>query len=300
MTSKSSLRGIVSMITATASFVACDSCMKLVMADAQPMQVLFMRGVAASLWCLPLLLLLGYGGHLRGAVNKWVLLRAFLETIAVASYVIALARMPIADILAIFQISPLLLIIGASIFWGERIGAVRYLLIGLGIAGAIMVAQPGAPTATPYAIFGFVTALASAARDLVARNIPREIPVLVATFTTLIVVMIAAGLATAAVETWTTPSPRHLQLMAVSGFFLIFGHMFVFLAFRLASAGTVAPFYYAFTVWAVLAGVIVFGSFPNFLATAGMALIVASGLANIVIERRQRTLKAAPAASSIV
>ncbi|HEY7763622.1 MAG TPA: DMT family transporter [Aestuariivirgaceae bacterium] len=299
MASKSSLRGIVSMITATASFVACDSCMKLVMADAQPMQVLFMRGVAACLWCLPLLFLLGYGTQLRGAVNMWVLLRALLETVAVGSYVIALARMPIADILAIFQTSPLLLIIGASIFWGERIGVVRYLLIGLGIAGAIMVAQPGTPAATPYAIFGFVTALASAARDLVARNIPREIPVLVATFTTLIVVMIAAGLATAVFETWVVPSPRHLQLMAVSGFFLIFGHMFVFLAFRLATAGTVAPFYYAFTVWGVLAGVIVFGSYPNFLATAGMALIVASGLVNIVFERRH-TSKAAPAAGSIV
>lgn len=288
------------MITATASFVACDSCMKLVMADAQPMQVLFMRGAAASLWCLPLLFILGYRQHLRGATNKWVLLRAVLETIAVASYVIALARMPIADILAIFQISPLLLLIGASLFWGEHIGVSRYLIIGLGIAGAIMVAQPGAPAATPYAAFGFLTALASAARDLVARNIPREIPVLVATLTTLLVVMLAAGLATLAFETWVPPSPRHVLLMAVSGFFLIFGHMFVFLAFRMGNAGTVAPFYYAFTVWAVLSGAIIFGSFPNFLAAAGMTLIIASGLANLAIERRRPMPKTEPAPSSSV
>jgi drug/metabolite transporter (DMT)-like permease len=274
------------MITATASFVACDSCMKLVMADAQPMQVLFMRGVAASQWCLPLLYVLGYRAHVRNVANKWVLLRALLETVAVVSYVIALAKMPIADILAIFQISPLLLLIGASLFWGERIG-VRYLIIAFGIAGAIMVAQPGTPAASSYAIFGFITAIASAARDLVARNIPRDIPVLVATFTTLIVVMMAAGIATAVFEIWVPPSPRHLLLMAVSGFFLIFGHMFIFLAFRMASAGTVAPFYYAFTVWAVLAGVTIFGSVPNLLATAGMVLIVASGLASIAVERRQ-------------
>jgi len=288
------------MITATASFVACDSCMKLVMADAQPMQVLFMRGVAASLWCLPLLFILGHRQHMRAAFNKWVLLRAALETIAVACYVIALAKMPIADILAIFQISPLLLLIGASLFWGERIGLPRYFIIGLGIAGAIMVAQPGAPTATRYAAFGFLTALASAARDLVARNIPREIPVLVATFTTLVVVMIAAAAATATVESWVQPSPRHLLLMAVSGFFLIFGHMFVFLAFRMSSAGIVAPFYYAFTVWAVLSGAIIFRSFPNMLAGAGMTLIIASGLTNLAIERRRPLAKAEPAPSSIV
>jgi drug/metabolite transporter (DMT)-like permease len=299
MTSKSSLRGIVSMIIATASFVACDSCMKLVMADAQPMQVLFMRGVAASLWCFPLLFILGYRTQLRGIANKWVLLRAFLETAAVASYVIALAKMPIADILGIFQISPLLLLIGASLFWGERIGVLRYLIIAFGIIGAIMVAQPGAPTASLYAIFGFVTAIASAARDLVARHIPRNIPVLVATFATLVVVMIAAAFSTAVFETWTPPSSPHLSLMAVSGFFLIFGHMFIFLAFRLASAGTVAPFYYAFTIWGVLAGVVIFGSLPNLPATAGLTLIVASGLANIIVERRQRTMNAAPATSYI-
>jgi drug/metabolite transporter (DMT)-like permease len=300
VTSKSNLRGVVSMITATASFVACDSCMKLVMADAQPMQVLFMRGVAASLWCLPLLFMLGHRQHLRSALNKWVLLRAVLETVAVASYVIALAKMPIADILAIFQISPLLLLIGASLFWGERIRLLRYLIIGLGIAGAIMVAQPGAPAATPYAAFGFLTAVASAARDLVARNIPREIPVLVANFTTLVVVMLAAGVATVFFETWMPPSPRHLLLMAVSGFFLIFGHMFVFLAFRMGSAGTVAPFYYAFTIWAVLSGAIIFGSLPNLLAAAGMALIIVSGLANLAVERRRSVPKAEPAPSSVV
>jgi drug/metabolite transporter (DMT)-like permease len=298
MTSRSNLRGVISMIIATASFVACDSCMKLVMADAPPMQVLFMRGVAASLWCLPLLFVVGYRRELHRASDKWVLLRAFLETIAVASYVIALARMPIADILAIFQISPLLVLIGASLFWGERIGASRYFIIGLGIAGALMVAQPGAPNATPYAAFGFLTAFASAARDLVARNIPRQIPVLVATFSTLVVVMLAAGFATALFETWVPPSPRHVLLMAVSGFFLIFGHMFIFVAFRTASAGTVAPFYYAFTIWAVLSGAIIFGSLPNHLSSAGMILIIASGLANIALERRL-TAKTEAAPSSI-
>jgi drug/metabolite transporter (DMT)-like permease len=268
--------------------------MKLVMADAQPMQVLFMRGVAACLWCAPLLIILGYGRHIRSAANRWVLLRALCEVMAVMSFVIALAKMPIADITAIFQISPLLLLLGVSLIWGERLSLWRWLLISLGIGGAIMVAQPGMSTASPYAIFGFVTAFASAARDLVARNIPQNIPVLVATFTTLVIVMIGAASASMAFEEWVTPSPQHLLLMAISGLFLIFGHMFVFLAFRLASAATVAPFYYAFTIWAVASGLIIFGVLPNALAIAGMALIVTSGIANIAIEQRQRrSLKAA-------
>lgn len=284
----SPLRGILCMVLATASFVICDSCMKLVMADVKPMQVLFMRGVAACLWSLPLLLLLGYRKQAFHLTNRWVLLRALFEVIAVMSFVIGLAKMPIADITAIFQVSPLILLMGVSLIWGERIGAFRLVLIALGIGGALLVAQPGMSTASPYAVFGFVTAFASAARDLAARKIPTEIPVLVATFTTLFIVMMGAALASASFEPWTPPARLHLALMAVSGFFLIFGHVFVFLAFRLARAGTIAPFYYTFTVWAVLSGLIIFGALPNALAIAGMSLIVASGMANIFLEQRQR------------
>jgi drug/metabolite transporter (DMT)-like permease len=67
----------------------------------------------------------------------------------------------------------------------------------------------------------------------------------------------------------------------------------------MARAGTVAPFYYAFTVWAVLSGVLIFGSFPNLLAAAGMGLIIASGLANVALERQQPATKGEPAPSSI-
>jgi drug/metabolite transporter (DMT)-like permease len=232
MTRASTFRGIICMILATGSFVICDSCMKLVMADAEPMQVLFMRGVAACLRCLPLLFILGYRNQIKSAANRWVLLRAACEVIAVMSFVIALARMSIADITAIFQISPLLLLIGVSLIWRERIGPSRFLLIALGIGGAIMVAQPGMSTASPYAILGFVTAGASAARDLVARNIPREIPVFVATFTTLVIVMIGAAVASAIFEDWVAPTSRHLTLMAVSGLFLIFAHNMKGLTFR--------------------------------------------------------------------
>jgi drug/metabolite transporter (DMT)-like permease len=294
-TSPSSMKGIACMVLATGAFVACDSCMKLVMADAPPLQVLFMRGVAASLWCLPLLFVLGYGKLIGESLNRWVLLRALCEVVGVICFVIALARMPIADITAIFQIAPLLVLLGVSLIWHERIGPIRMGFIALGIGGALLVAQPGAETASPYAVFGFATAAGVAVRDLVARKIPQTIPVLVASFTTLVVVMICAGAATAVFESWSPPTPRHLMLMATSGLFLMFGHMLVFLAFRFARASSVAPFYYSFTLWAVLSSIVVFGEVPNLLSLGGMVLILTSGLAIILLDGRRRRLEAVAA-----
>ncbi len=288
----SNLRGIASMVASTGAFVSIDTCMKLVMSEAEPMQVLFMRGLSASIWCLPILFILGHGIHIRHTFNRWVLLRALFEMIAVMSFVIGLYRMPIADITAIFQTTPLLLLAGVALIWGERIGPGRLMLIALGLVGALLVAQPGSSAASPYAVFGFLTALGCAVRDLVARNIPRDIPALVATFSTLVMVMLGAAIATMVFETWVDPTAFHIGLMAVAGPLLMLGHMLVFLAYRYASAATIAPFYYTFMLWAVTSGLVVFGDVPNLLAIAGMALILASGLSIVLIEGRQRAIPA--------
>ena len=75
--------------------------------------------------------------------------------------------------------------------------------------------------------------------------------------------MAVAGLITAFFETWVPPSRSNILMMLAAGLFLVGGHTFVFLAFRFARAAAVAPFYYTFTLWAVLSGLIVFGDVPN-------------------------------------
>ena len=56
------------------------------------------------------------------------LLRAAGETLGTLFYVIALARMPIAGVVAILQTAPLILILGAAALLGERIGGARVAL----------------------------------------------------------------------------------------------------------------------------------------------------------------------------
>jgi drug/metabolite transporter (DMT)-like permease len=276
------------MVLAAGTLVANDSCMKIVMADAPPLQVLFMRGVAASLWCLPLVLILGYGRKIPLVFNPWILLRCLCEVVAVTCFILALKQMPLGDITAIYQTAPLIVLAGAWLIWGERIGGMRMGLIGAGILGALLVAQPGATAASPYAAFGFATAIGSAARDLVSRKVPHSAPGLVVSFATVLTVMLTSAIATAGFEIWVPPTINHLLLMALAGLLLMFGHFFIFLAFRLASPRTVAPFYYSFTVWAVGLGFAIFDEVPNGLAIAGILLIVGAGLTVMLLDSRKR------------
>jgi len=293
MTPSSSLSGIGFMVLAAAFFVANDSCMKLAMEEAPPVQVLFLRGIAACAWCLPLLLIMGHGRAMPHLFDRWVLLRAGAEVAAVLSFVIALAHMAIGDITAITQTTPLLILIGVALIWREPIGYLRLVLIIVGFLGAILVARPGSGAASLLALLGFLAAVFSAVRDLAARNISRDIPIVVATFATLAIVMIAAGLYSAAFETWAPVTSRMIWLMVLAGFLLIFGHVCIFLAYRFAPPRTIAPFYYCFTVWAVIAGIVVFGEMPDVASLIGMGLIVVSGLAIVVIDGRRRRLPAA-------
>ncbi|MFO0992749.1 MAG: DMT family transporter [Hyphomicrobiales bacterium] len=294
MTPSSSLAGIGCMILAAGLFVANDTCMKLAMAESPPVQVLFLRGIAACLWCLPLILVMGHGRSMPSLLDKWVLMRAGAEVAAVLSFVVALAHMAIGDITAITQTTPLLILIGVALIWREPIGSMRLLLIVVGFIGAILVARPGSGAASALALLGFLAAIFSAVRDLAGRNIHRDIPIVIATFATLAIVMIAAGLYSAAFENWAPVTNRMIGLMILAGFLLIFGHIFIFLAYRFAAPRTIAPFYYCFTVWAVISGAIVFGVIPDAVSLIGMTLIVVSGLAIVIIDGRRRAVARRP------
>jgi drug/metabolite transporter (DMT)-like permease len=136
------IRGPLFMILATGSYVVNDTMMKLATEGLPPYQVLVLRGSAALAWGVPLLLALGYGRKAQLMFDGRVLARNLLELAAILAFIVALANMPIADATALGQTTPLLVLIGASIVFGEPIGWVRAALIGAGFVGALMVAQP--------------------------------------------------------------------------------------------------------------------------------------------------------------
>ena len=290
MTPHSNLRGIGCMVLATATFVTNDCLMKLALADLPPFEVVIGRGLSAILWCLPMLFALGLGPQIRKALNPWVLLRALSEGLALMCFILLLARIPIGDLTSIMQTTPLVVVAAAALLFGDKIGIWRIALILAGFAGAILVAQPGSATGSLAAPLGFLAALAAAGRDILARRVPPDVPGLVTAFATVVVVLLLGLTASLLFEARAWPSNFNVLCLAGAGLFVVFGQLFVFLAFRLGAASAVAPFSYLAAVFAVLFGAAFFREFPGVWPLAGMALIVGSGLAIILIGERERRL----------
>ncbi|MCO5159794.1 MAG: DMT family transporter [Mesorhizobium sp.] len=283
-----SLRGPLYMVAATCSYVINDTFMKLATEGLPPYEVLFLRGVTATLWSIPLLIALGLVRQLPALFEPRVLARNLLELFGVLCFIVALTNMPIADATALGQITPLIVLLGAAFLFGERIGPVRLALIGLGFVGAILIAQPTMAGISFYAVLALANAAFAAARDLASRRIAGHVPGMIVAISAVIVVLVGAGAMHLATEAWVYPSPRHMLLLAGSGFFLIFGHFFIFMAYRVGPTDIVAPFYYCFTVWAVISGLVVFGHMPNLMAWMGILLVVGSGLVIVAMDRRRR------------
>lgn len=279
MTSKSALPGILAMLGATASFVSTDTLAKIAMSDLPPLQVLFLRNVSATLWCGAAIVFYGLTRQLGGMGNRYVLLRSAAETGGVVAFFICLAQMPIADITAIIQIAPLIVLVAFAVIYKEVIGLWRWALILLGFLGALLVANPGAGGFSPVLLIALLIPFGAGLRDVFTRGVPAGIHGLVPSFAVILMVLTVAGIGHFAFEQWADLAWRHALLFAAAGLFLMFGQILILAAFRIAEARVVAPLLYSFMLWATLSGIFVFGDPLTWNGLAGMAMIVASGMA---------------------
>jgi drug/metabolite transporter (DMT)-like permease len=286
MAQLSNLRGIGFMLLSGFAFVLNDSFLKLAMVGLPPYEVLLLRGLSGAFFAFILLGLMGDLQHWRKVFDKHVMLRAGLEVVAILTYILALAHSPIGDVTAIFQITPLLVILGMVFVHREKITAMRLLLVALGFVGALLVAQPGSGTTSPFILLAFVTAIFAALRDLAARQISSAVPALLSTLVLILVVLSSAFIFGMLFEHWVVPDFSALKLTFAAGLFMMLGHYFTLLAYRHASAQAVAPFYYSFLLFAVIFGFVLFKDVPNMLAVFGMCIIVATGLAITALEKR--------------
>ena len=284
----SNLRGIIYMVLASGCFTINNGLLKLAVVDLPPLEALFLRAVAALILGVPVLLATTSAASLRHMLEGRVLARNVVECAAAIAFVFAVANAPLADITALLQLTPMLVLLGAVLFFGDRVGGAAIALIVVALVGALLVAQPGSQGFQPYVLFGLASAALSAGRDLIGRRVDAGVPALAVAVGLSLVSAVGIGALTLAFERWVTPSLPQLLLIAGASAFLTLAQLLLFLSFRVAETKAVVPFFYTGTLWALLIGAMVFGTLPNAVAAAGICLIAASGVLVLLLDRRAR------------
>ena len=282
------------MLAAMALFVSNDALLKLASATYPTGQVMAYRGIFATLFALALVFGMRENMHLRRLLSPLVALRAALEAATAFLFITALAFLPLANITAILQTTPIIMTVLAVALGIERVGWRRWAAIVVGFAGVLLIVRPGAQGFDVYALVALASALLVALRDLVTRRIRAEIPSSVVTLSTVIGVALAGVVVNLASGEPLRPflTPQVLPLLGAA-LLVTLGNLTVIMAFRLAEVSVVSPFRYSNVVLSILLGFLIFGELPDLFACAGIALIAGSGIYAIHREQvRQRAEQA--------
>ena len=274
-------RGIIAMTGAMASFVVNDALVKYVSQSLGGAQLIFIRGMFASVLLLAIAhamgLLRGPGARAKEVLHRPVLIRSALDAAATLVYLTALFHLPLANATAINMATPLCIALIAVLWMGEQMSAMRWAVIALGFLGVLLIVQPKAEGFNGYSLLCLFGTLLHAGRDLFTRKIDADMPsILITVATTVTVTALAAFIS--AFQGWKPVAAAHLMLLAAASVFLSGGYFLLIRAVRAGDISLIAPFRYAGLLVALVIGFAVWGEIPNGLGWGGIALLVGAGL----------------------
>lgn len=270
-------RGVLAMSAGMASFVTNDTLVKYVSQSLPAPQLIFIRGLFATLLLLAVCHALGATRRMGRLLDRRVLLRAVLDAFATVTYLTSLFHLPLGNATAINMATPLFITLFAVIAFHEQVGAGRWLAIVTGFTGVLLVVQPTGAAFNAYALLCLGGTLLHAARDLTTRTIDKSIPSILVTVSTAIAVTLLAGLWTLA-DAWHPVGWQQLGLLAAASVFLSGGYFLLTVSMRGGEMSLIAPFRYTGLLFALVLGWLVWGDVPNTVAWFGIALLVAAGL----------------------
>lgn len=277
-------RGILMMTAAMAFFITNDALVKLVSASLPTAQLIFIRGLLTTLLLGGVLAATGVWRQWRLALTPTVPVRALFDSAATFTYLTSLFHLPLGNATAINLAAPLFLTLFAIFLLGEHVNGLRWLLIGLGFGGVLLVVQPRADGFNGYAALCVLGTLFHAMRDLLTRKVPAHVPSLLITWSTAAGVTLLSGLWTAATAWRPIPAPALGQLTCAALCLAAAYHLLT-LSMRAGDMSVIGPFRYSGLLVALLLGYLLWGDVPNALAWTGIVLLVAAGLGMLHSER---------------
>jgi drug/metabolite transporter (DMT)-like permease len=197
----------------------------------------------------------------------------------------ALARMPQAEATAIQAVSPVLISAAAVLWMGERAPRGTWWALATSFAGVLLIVRPGSALFSAAALLPLLTAVFVTGYALLTRRLAGVDDGVATLFIgALVATVLLCGLVPVF---WLAPkSWFDVLLFVCAGVVGAGGHLLLVRAYERASATAIAPFSYVHTVAALAMGWLVFGTFPDSFALAGMAAVVCTGVAMALLHRR--------------
>lgn len=289
------LVGILCAIGAAVAFSANDVVIKYLSGDYPLHQITFIRSLIAIVVTVAVFVPLeGSYRDLRTDRLGVHLMRGMIVVCANMIFYAGLATLPLGEATAIYFVAPLFITALSVVLLGEQVGLRRWIAVGVGLAGVVVVIRPGGSAFQAAALLPLVAAFAYALLQITTRKLGVAVKASAMSFYISVVFICFSGLmglvfgdgrysgsGNANLEflmrAWTWPPTDDFALLAAVGIIGAMGGYLVSQAYRIAQPGLIAPFEYVAMPIAIFWGVVIWGDWPDGLAWLGIALIAGAG-----------------------
>ena len=270
-------RAVLAMLLAVALFSLMDAGLKGLAGHYPPFQVAALRGAASLPFVVAWALATAGPGTLLRVRWSLHLLRGVLGVVMMAAFAYALRRMPLSTAYSIFFVAPLLITALSVPFLGEYVGPRRWIAIGIGLAGVVVVLRPtGEGVLSLAGIAVLVAALGYAVSAITVRVLARTDST--QAMMVWLLAMMAVGAGAIAWPEWVPLRSTDAWLILGVGVAGALGQYAITEAFRLGEASLIAPLEYTALLWGVILDATLWGVLPDQVTWLGAAIIIASGL----------------------
>lgn len=276
---KANLVGSIWMISAMAIFAIEDSFIKAASVMLPVGQVLIFFGLGGAIVFACLALVNKEPLFSSDVVSRPMWIRVVFEVTGRLFYVLALALIPLSAATVILQATPLVVVGGAAVVFGEKVGWRRWTAIIVGLVGVVVIIQPGTDSFSMLSLLAVVGMLGFAGRDLASRAAPALLSTSILGLYGFLSIVLAGALYSAWQAVPFVQPNAEISIYVLGAVIAgVAAYSCLMKAMRTGEVSAVTPFRYSRLLFGIALGIILFGEQLNLAMMAGSGLIVVSGL----------------------
>ena len=265
------------LILASVILISCSDTVAKVISANIPIQQIALLQACTMMLSVPLLVRDRFRfSHLSTRFPWLHLVRSLCQLGGGLCFYTGLKHLPLADLVAILFVGPLLVTVLASLFLGEQVGLRRWVACLVGFVGALIVVRPGFGTLGWAWIYPIASTSFYSVYVICTRRVAPSERGGTLMFYSALASVVVLGLTSPLF--WVAPvGAQWLGLVTVSVVSATSAALAI-RAYALAPASLLAPFSYVEIVTATFFGFVVFGALPDAFTILGAAVIAGSGL----------------------
>jgi len=290
------MQGAVILVLGLFLFSIQDIIIKFFSDQYSVLQIVFIRGVVSMAVIAIAIKLLWPGVRFISNRPRTAIARGLFGFTSYLTYYLAVAAMPLAEVVAIVFTMPLFVTAMSALILGEKVGIRRWSAVFVGFLGVLIILSPEGEFNTLAVILAFTASITYATQTTITRFLSSHDQPLTLAFNSILVFTCASGVLSLLLlggiisvtsehaslaffgRDWVMPETTHLALMIFLGVNGAVGFYCLSKAYCSSEASAIAPFEYTYIIWAIVFGYLFWNEVPGVTTIVGVTILVSSSL----------------------